>query len=113
MQNAVNISGDIKSMRIRDFTTLVKTVGDSSTPEAIASSPTFFTTAIIMGKKAVRTVNANTVYLGDSATNDTQALDIGIDDKYHLVMPAGTKGDLSRIYVDVTTNGDGVVVLYW
>ena len=94
-------------------TRIVKTVTSSGTPEAIAADNTFFRHATIIAKKAARTANTGTIYLGVTSTNDDQSIDMEPGDIWRIVAPVGSKLDLNDFYVDVTTNGDGVVVIYY
>ena len=94
---------------------IIKTVAASGTPEAITStSPTYFSNAIYIGLKAVnpRTANSGIVYLGVTSGNETQPIAINPSEVYSISAPTGVIFDLSTWYLDVATNGDGVVVIY-
>ena len=93
-------------------TQITKTVAAIATPEAIAADGTYFRTATLIGKKAARTNNAGTVYIGIGATNDTQAYPVQPGESITLTMPAGEKGDLNDWYIDAENAGDGLVVIY-
>ena len=94
------------------FTQITKTVAAIATPEAIAASGTYFRVATIIGKKAARTNNTGTVYIGIGSTNDTQPLPIYPGQTIAISMPSGGVGDLNDWYIDVETAGDGVIVIY-
>lgn len=72
--------------------------------------------ATLIGKKAARTVNTGTVYIGKKSNNDTQPYAIASDAEAFL--PAGREGvgplvNLADWYLDVTTNNDGLYVSYF
>jgi hypothetical protein len=91
---------------------VIKTVAATGTPEAIAATATLFKMATLIGVKAARTNNTGIVYVGASATNDTQPLAVSPGERVSLEAPPGQKLDLAAIYVDVLNAGDGVAVLY-
>ncbi len=91
---------------------VTKTVAATATPEALAADGTFFQAATLIGKKAARTLNTGTVYLGIGATNDTQALEILPGEVIEITAPPGQKYDLNDWYLDVATAADGVVIIY-
>ena len=92
---------------------IIKTVAASGTPEAVAAVGTFCTTFIVMGRKAARTDNTDSVYVGWEATNDAQIYTVVSGGEVWFNAPEGAKWDLGELYVDVVTNADGVVILYW
>ncbi len=72
--------------------------------------------ATLIGKKAYRTVNADTVYIGTRIGNDQQPYEITSNGESFL--PAGREGvgpliNLADWYLDVTTADDGLYVLYF
>lgn len=91
------------------LTQAVKTVAASGTPEALGSG--LVESVAIRPNKARGTANTGNVYVGFGATNDTQQLWelTPTASPITLSAPAGKKIDLSTIYIDVVTNGDGVV----
>lgn len=91
-----------------------KIVGSSATPEQLQTSQTLFREATLIGKNAARTNNTGTVYLGITAEDDTQFINIAPGETISLTAPekAGTF-DFQDWYLDVDTNNDGVYVLYW
>ncbi len=95
------------------LTQLIKTVADAGTPERIsATAGTFFRQATFLGKKAARTDNTSSAFLGMTATNDAQAYEIVAGGEITITAPIGCKYDLYDFYLDVGTNADGVVVWY-
>lgn len=64
------------------------------------------------GQKARATDNAGNVFLGYSATNDTQLFAIAPGKTVTMRAPAGASIDLGRFYLDVATNNDGLIVSY-
>lgn len=91
---------------------ITKTVAASGTPEALAASGTYFRKATILAQKAARSANTGTVYLGIGSTNDTQPIGLSPGDVWSIEAPQGEKYDLNDWYLDVATNGDGVVIIY-
>lgn len=91
---------------------LTKTVAAVATPETISATSITFRKATVLGKKAARTVNATSVYIGWQSGNDTQSFELVSGGEAEITAPAGQVFNLNSIYVDVTTAGDGVVVLY-
>lgn len=91
------------------FATLQKTVATSGTPEQLAADA-----SIDPGVKVVikaEADNAGTVTIGNSSAN---ALNSGTD---HFKLPAGAAvelyiSNLNKVWLDVTSNGDGVEVIY-
>lgn len=72
--------------------------------------------ATLIGKKAARTSNASTVYIGGKSVNDQQPY--GIEPDAEAFLPAGREGvgplvNLADWYLDVTTNDDGLYVFYF
>lgn len=91
---------------------IIKTVAASGTPEVIASEFTQFSHATFIGLKAERTANAGRVYLGVTSTNNTQPITLDPSEIKSISAPPGVLYSLHDWYVDVVTNGDGVVVIY-
>jgi hypothetical protein len=71
----------------------------------------FFKNATILGKKAARTANATTAYIGPESTNDSQPFAIVADGEISLHAPDGEIWNLADWYCDVTTAADGAVIL--
>jgi hypothetical protein len=109
----VNIQTALGDLLAIAPTTVIKTVAASGTPESIAADGTFFRHATVFAKKAARTVNTGVIYVGTTSVNDAQPYDLEPGDVWTIDAPAGGKLDLNDFYVDVATNGDGVVVIYW
>lgn len=70
--------------------------------------------ATVLGQKAEQTDNTGDVRLGTSSTDAKQPYVIAAGREVYLNfgMPAESRINLGSYYVDVATNGDGVVVLY-
>lgn len=77
-----------------------KAVAASGTPERLVAVATLVESVTITALAG----NTNPVYVGFSAGDGTQTIPL----PYTLVAPAGKKIDLNAIFVDVTTNGEGV-----
>ena len=91
---------------------IIKTVAAAATPEAITDTPVYFSYAHFIGNKAARTGNTGTVYLGVTSGNDTQPIAIATGATFTLSAPGGIKLDFHDFYIDVVTNGDGLVIIY-
>lgn len=87
---------------------LIKTVAAAGTPEAISATSLYVKTATVIGRKAARTDNTGIVHIGPSAADDSQPYDV----QPGQIGAVLTNTDLSGWYIDVDTNGDGVVVIY-
>ncbi len=81
----------------------VKTVAAAGTPEPLAAVSTLVSRVLIVPRRG----NTNPVWIGSSSANDAQHVLVGAAG-IPLEAPAGTRIDLSTIYCDVTTNGEGV-----
>ena len=102
-----NVSGGERGAPLAQtsgFTVGVSTAG-VSTKKLVAS-------VSLSGRKARGTDNTGSVFFGISATNDTQLEIIAAGKTVILRAPAGGSIDLGKIYLDVATNADGVVVSY-
>ena len=84
-----------------------KTVAASGTPEALGSG--LVESVTITGQKNRTTANTGSVWIGFSSVNDTQLRLLVPGDSISYTAPDGKKIDLSGIFVDVATNGDGVL----
>jgi hypothetical protein len=92
---------------------LIKTVSATATPEAISATDLWVTKAIVIGKKAARTANTGNVHVGPTSANDTQGRTIATGAELTFEGRAGEVFNLASLYVDVETNGDGVLVIYY
>lgn len=86
----------------------VKTVSATGTPEALVASATLVEKVIITATKGFNSANTTAVFVGRSGTNDQNYIRLMPWDALVLDAPPGKKIDLNQIYIDVTTNGDGV-----
>lgn len=93
-------------------TEIIKTVAATGTPEQLTSTETYARSMTVWGKKAAQTNNTSVCYIGRASGNGTQSIEIPIGEPVVIKGPEGTKFDLSDWYIDVGTNGDGVVVWY-
>lgn len=89
-----------------------KTVSASGTPEQVTTTQSSFHSAIIIGKNAARTDNTGTVYLGITAANDSQFIEVAPGETLALNAPANMLFDWQDFYLDVDTNDDGIYVFY-
>ncbi len=81
----------------------IKSVTSAGTPEALVAASTLVCSVLIVPKRG----NSNPVWIGSSSTNDQPSIkvtDVGVQ----LNAPPGSRIDLANIFVDVTTNGEGV-----
>lgn len=86
-----------------------KTVAATGTPEAISGSANKVESVLIKALKGRATANTGVVYIGFSATNDAQLHALAPGEEMTLTAPDGKKIDTAAIYIDVATNGDGVI----
>ena len=91
---------------------LTKTVAASGTPEPISATTLLVRQATIIAKKGPQTANSGIVHVGPESANGTQPYDLDPGAMTQLLDYRGAHIDLSQWYVDVETNGDGVVVVY-
>lgn len=91
----------------------LKTVASSATPEALTSTRKLVRKVAFYGCKALdRTPNTGSVFIGDGTSQVQQLVPYDPTLAGGEVILQGEGGDLidlSRIYIDVATNGDGVV----
>ena len=92
---------------------LVKAVTTASTAVPLVAAETFAVAVYIQAKK-VAGDNTGNIFLGLSDLDQgvAELIEVAPLDPWELVMPAGTKVDLNKIYIDADTNGDGVVGYY-
>ena len=87
--------------------TYIVTISSADIPVRLSNTHRFVNQAIIIGHKALRTVNTGTVYIGPSSVNGEQANPIPTEGVYSL-----TQVDLYDWYVDGAA-GDGLVITCW
>lgn len=94
---------------------VAKSVAATGTPERIVGSQdqNLFRRAWVGGFSSAQTANTGSVYLGTTATDGEQPLEIKTGEWKELKAPEGAKLDLYDLYVDVANANDGVVVVYW
>ncbi len=71
-----------------------------------------FQSATFLGRRAARTDNTSDAYYGHASGNDTQTMLLPFGGERVVEKVLGTKGDLADYWLDVGTNGDGVVVYF-
>jgi len=85
-------------------------VASAGTPVPLADSLFKLQSVLIIPGKANRTANTGSVWIGFS--EGEQVLELTpTDDPFAIEAPPNQKIDLSQIFVDATTNGDGVRIL--
>ena len=90
-----------------------KTSTAAAVPVALTAVPKAFQKATVLGKKSLDgTDNAGDVRIGASATANQQPYQLGPGDEVILEAPFGRSWDLAQWFLDVDTDGDGVVVIY-
>lgn len=80
------------------------------TPVALSATPLLVTNVIITAIRG-RTPNSGIVYLGSSSTDDTQLFPLAIGQSIQLFADETGLIDLSQIFIDAVTLGDGVQFL--
>lgn len=90
---------------------VIQTCSDSAVPVRITTNHLKMASMTIIGNKAARTANTGTVYIGPTSANDTQAIPITTGQILTFVAPPGQNIDLFDYWLDVTTAGDGVVIV--
>lgn len=85
---------------------------DAAVPVTLTNVVTKAIRCTLIGRKANRTANTGTVYVGMLSANDSQPIEITAGAVVSVLIPDGRALDLSKIYLDVVTVGDGVLVLY-
>jgi hypothetical protein len=88
-----------------------KTVAVAGTAEALVAVKTMCTWAVIQPLAA----NTNNVYIGDSTVSSSNGIWLDSDLGQSLTIPessAPLPWNLADIYVDVDTDGEGVVFFY-
>jgi hypothetical protein len=86
-----------------------KTVAAAATPERIVASSTLVTSVEIVARKGRGVANTGDVWIGPQSANDAQLRRLTPGDAITLTAPAGKKIDLNLIFVDVATDGDGII----
>lgn len=92
-------------------TEFIKTVASTTVPERLASSGTYFQSALLGGLKAARTLNVGIVYLGTQAADNSQPFAINSGEWLRLVAPEGQRFDAYNFFVYVLNAGDGLAVI--
>lgn len=87
---------------------IAKVVALTTVPERITTDHIFCTRAVIVANKAARTANTSVCYIGPTSADGSQDIDINQGGLWTL-----EQIDLYDWFIDVGTNNDGVIVLYW
>jgi hypothetical protein len=85
----------------------------NGTGTIVAVGEIWFRAATFLGRNAVRTPNTGNVWIGPNSANDTQPFVIGSDGEVGLPAPTGTRLNAAQWYIDVATNADGAVILFF
>lgn len=93
------------------ISSLIKTVADVGTPEAIGGDVEFVSLTLI-GKKAEDEVNAGRVLIQADGVNDSGGIPLLPDAIYTIDAPKHSTLLLSQVFIDVEVAGDGVVAFY-
>lgn len=92
---------------------ILKVVASSATPEPIYAESKYVRRVVIYGCKDLsRTPNTGVVYIGsrDSRIQNVLPYDSALSNGTGWSTPNAEMFDLKDLYVEVATNGDGVVV---
>lgn len=95
------------SVTATTLTQAYKTVASTSVPEAVGTG--LVESLTLTAQKSRTTANTGNVWIGFSATNDTQLRLLTPGDSVTYVAVDGKKINLAAIFIDVATNGDGVL----
>jgi hypothetical protein len=90
------------------LTQVYKVVASAGTPETLGTGK--FECVTIKARKNRTTANTGSVFYGYAAGNDTQLGELSPGEEKVFMAPDGKKIDLSLIYLDVVTDGDGVLI---
>jgi hypothetical protein len=85
-----------------------KTVALTTVPEKLVATPTYVQSVELVAQKAQASANAGIIYIGWTAGDGTQDRPMAAGDKWSITADQGQKLDLSQIYIDPATAGDGV-----
>jgi hypothetical protein len=85
-----------------------KNAASAGTPEAIGSG--MVDGIKIKAQKARGAANTGNVYVGYLPANDSQLEELTPGMEISITAQEGRKIDLSKIYIDAATDGDGVLV---
>lgn len=100
----------------KELKSFVKTVASAGTPERLTTAHILTNRFTTYGTKTVnRGVNTGSVFIGDDDDQLQQLVPYdaslaGGEVVYQA--PPGSFYDLSKVWIDAATNGDGVVVTY-
>ena len=97
----------------------IRAIGQFVVVNAADDPPVALTNTVIKAKKVTfiglkgnRSTNTSMVYIGWTSNNNAQIIGILPGEPVSPLCPEGEVFNLSAIWLDVTTAGDGVAVLY-
>ena len=94
------------------FGQFIKTVASTATPEALSATNLFARRITLIAKSTRSTDNTSVCYVGFTSVNDEQSFPIAAGGQIVIDVSPNTI-NLSSIYIDVGSNGDGVIVTYY
>lgn len=112
-QSAYNIRAEITVTSTTVYTYQIppQTVPPAQpTGTAFADGELFCRRALLLGYKAATTLNTTAVRVGPTSGDGTQTFEIPVGGEAELPSVAGAKHNLKDHFVDVGTNGDGLVI---
>lgn len=86
-----------------------KTVQTAGTPVPLVATRTLVECVHIQARRSRSVANSNVVYIGFQGGAGNQHKTLSPGDTWDLAAPVGKKIDLAGIFIDATTNSDGVV----
>lgn len=110
MSGAVSIYDDESRAAKRKVTEFKVTIASTATIGALASQDVWFRKATIWGLKNWQTDNAGDVFVGGSSSAGENHRKIYKGGYIVIEAPLGSRFNLADFYLEVATNGDGVVV---
>ena len=119
----VNVTATLKSDLVSSAEIVpgqfVKSTTVVAGPVTLAAAGTFATTIILFARKTLASVanggiaNAGNIEIGFAAANGAQPIEMLPGDVWSFSVSSGRKLDLGKIYLDVLTDNDGDVVIYY
>jgi len=77
-----------------------------------ATRAAYFTTALVLGRNAARSVNTGNAYIGVTSAAASQPLLVAPDDERLIQIRSGGRGDLYDWYVETAVANEGLIVIY-
>lgn len=94
------------------FQSLIKTVADIGTAEAVGSEDVEFVSLTLIGKKSEDELNDGTVMVQTDNVNDGGGVQLLPGASYTITAPQHSTLRLSQVLLDVSVAGDGVAAFY-